>query len=112
MGQTDFLIDNDKFWQGFETARDEYLSHGVTMAQNAWVSRSFLEYFATVPADKDPGIDVILLPIGDDEPAMTNGHDAVNWQIIPISKLARENYLLMARSSFKPLIYPSRIILS
>lgn len=87
MGQTDFLIDNDKFWQGFETARDEYLSHGVTMAQNAWVSRSFLEYFATVPADKDPGIDVILLPIGDDEPAMTNEHDAVNWSDNPYFKI-------------------------
>ncbi|MDG2489624.1 MAG: amidohydrolase [Alphaproteobacteria bacterium] len=87
MGQTDFLIDNDKFWRGFKTARDEYVSHGVTMAQNAWVSRSFLEYFATLPAGKDPGIDVILLPVGEEEPAMTNGDDAVEWQDNPYFKI-------------------------
>lgn len=87
MGQTNFLIDNDKFWQGFQTARNEYVSHGVTMAQNAWVSRSFLEYFATLPAENDPGIDLILLPVGEEEPAMTSGDSAVNWPDNPYFKI-------------------------
>ena len=79
MGKTDFLISQEHFWQGFRAACDEYLSYGVTMAQNAWMSRSFLEYFASLAADKDPGIDIILLPIGEEEPDMTTGDAAVVW---------------------------------
>ena len=87
MGQTDFLINQDHFRQGFEMACNEYLSHGVTLAQNAWVSRSFLQYFATFPAENDPGIDVILLPVGEEEPAMTAGKHAVRWPGNPHFKI-------------------------
>jgi predicted amidohydrolase YtcJ len=87
MGGTNFLISHEHFWQGFYTARDEYLSHGVTMAQNAWVSRAFLENFATLPADQDPGIDLVLLPIGEEEPKMTAGNTAVPWPNNPHFKI-------------------------
>lgn len=79
MGDTDFLITRERFWQGFNATRDEYLAHGVTFAQNAWTSRKMLEHFASLPADKDPGYDLVLLPIGEDEPEMTEGPDAVDW---------------------------------
>ena len=38
MADTDFLIDFEKFQQGFEACKSEYHSHGVTFAQNAWGS--------------------------------------------------------------------------
>ena len=79
MGDTDFLIDRDRFWAGFNATRDEYLVHGVTYAQNAWTSRKMLEHFASLPADQDPGYDLMLLPIGEEEPGMTQGPDAVSW---------------------------------
>lgn len=79
LGDTDFLIDHDRFWAGFNATRDEYLEHGVTYAQNAWTSRRMLEHFASLPADQDPGYDIVLLPVGEEEPAMTKGPDAVPW---------------------------------
>lgn len=79
LGDTDFLIDQDRFWAGFNATRDEYLEHGVTYAQNAWTSRKMLEHFASLPADQDPGYDIVLLPIGEEEPGMTKGPDAVPW---------------------------------
>ena len=83
MGDTDFLIDREKFWQGFEACKLEYLEHGVTFAQNAWSSRPMLEHFASLGADKDPGIDLMLLPIGEMEPALSNGTDRLDWPTNP-----------------------------
>ncbi|MBI1495516.1 amidohydrolase [Halocynthiibacter styelae] len=79
MGDTDFLIDRAKFWQGFDATRDEYLDHGVTYAQNAWATREMLEHFASMPADQDPGIDLMLLPIGEMEPELTQGDAPLEW---------------------------------
>lgn len=79
LGDTDFLIDRDRFWKGFEATRDENLSFGVTYAQNAWTSRKMLEHFASLPKDQDPGFDLMLLPVGEDEPEMTQGSNAVRW---------------------------------
>ncbi len=79
MGDTDFLIDRDRFWQGFNACRDEYLSHGVTYAQNAWASQVMLDHFASLRADQDPGIDLELLPIADLEPALSQGWIDNNW---------------------------------
>jgi predicted amidohydrolase YtcJ len=79
MGDTDFLIDRDRFWQGFNATRDEYLEHGVTYAQNAWATRAMLEHFASLPADQDPGIDLVLLPIGDLEPELSQGPNPLDW---------------------------------
>ncbi|EBA17857.1 hypothetical protein RSK20926_19002 [Roseobacter sp. SK209-2-6] len=79
MGNTDFLINREKFWQGFNATRDEYLSYGVTYAQNAWATREMLEHFASLPADEDPGYDLMLLPIGELEPELTSGAKAIDW---------------------------------
>ncbi len=76
MGDTNFLIDREKFWAGFAACRDEYLAHGVTYAQNAWTSRVMLEHFASIGCDKDPGIDLMLLPIGELEPNLS---DTLDW---------------------------------
>ncbi|WP_281995040.1 amidohydrolase [Ruegeria faecimaris] len=79
MGDTDFLIDRERFWQGFEACRDEYLSYGVTYAQNAWASQTMLEHFASQPADLDPGIDIELLPVGSLEPELSEHWIGTNW---------------------------------
>ena len=83
MGDTDFLIDRDRFWQGFDACRDEYLSHGVTFAQNAWATRDMLGHFASLPPGRDPGIDLMLLPIGGLEPALSQGPEALVWPETP-----------------------------
>lgn len=79
MGNTDFLIDRDRFWQGFHATREEYLAHGVTYAQNAWATREMLDHFGSLPADEDPGYDLMLLPIGELEPELTAGTDPLTW---------------------------------
>lgn len=76
MGDTDFLIDRKRFWEGFAACRNEYLSHGVTYAQNAWASRELLEHFASLGPDTDPGIDLMLLPIGELEPGLM---ETLDW---------------------------------
>ncbi len=79
MGDTDFLIDRGRFWQGFNACRDEYLSHGVTYAQNAWASQVMLDHFASLPADQDPGMDLELLPIAELEPVLSQDWIDKNW---------------------------------
>ena len=83
MGDTDFLIDRERFWQGFTACRDEYLAHGVTFAQNAWATRSMLDHFNTLPVDRDPGIDLMLLPVAELEPGLSCGPDALEWRGAP-----------------------------
>lgn len=83
MGDTDFLIDRTRFWQGFDACRDEYLSFGVTFAQNAWASTDLLNHFASFPPDEDPGIDVMLLPVGELEPELTRGPNPMAWPETP-----------------------------
>lgn len=83
MGATGFLIDRPRFWQGFDACRDEYLSHGVTFAQNAWVTRDLLDHFGSLPVGKDPGIDVLLLPIAELEPDLSAGPNARDWPHTP-----------------------------
>lgn len=79
MGDTNFLIDHDRFWLGFDATRDEYLSQGVTYAQNAWATREMIAHFASFPIEEDPGIDIQILPVGELEPSLSRGPDAVNW---------------------------------
>ncbi len=79
MGDTDFLIDRGKFKQGFNECRNEYLQYGVTMAQNAWASKDMLGHFASVAKEGDPGIDIVVLPIGELEPELSTGIDTLNW---------------------------------
>ena len=87
LGDTDFLVDRDRFWQGFDACRDEYLSYGVTLAQNAWTSREMLEHFGSLPEGADPGIDVVVLPVGELEPDLWDGEDALEWRETPYIRL-------------------------
>jgi predicted amidohydrolase YtcJ len=75
LGDTTFLIDGDKFWQGFSVARDEYLSHGVTYGQNAWANADLLAQFASFPLDGDPGFDLMILPVAELEPKLSQEAD-------------------------------------
>lgn len=79
LGETSFQNTRQKFWQAFDATRDEYLEHGVTYAQNAWADREQLEHFASFPADQDPGFDVVILPVGELEPELSEGPDALQW---------------------------------
>ncbi len=87
MGDTDFLIDRERFWQGFAACREEYLAHGVTYAQNAWASMDMLAHFASLQPGDDPGIDLLLLPIGELEPALTCGPNPIDWPETPYFRL-------------------------
>ncbi len=87
MGDTDFLIDRERFWQGFEACRDEYLAQGVTFAQNAWTSLDMLAHFASLPSGHDPGIDILLLPIAALEPELSDGATSVPWADTPYFNL-------------------------
>ncbi|WP_120499329.1 amidohydrolase [Roseovarius sp. EL26] len=87
LGDTDFLIDRERFWQGFNACRDEYLEHGVTFAQNAWASRQMVEHFASVPAGADPGMDLVILPQGELEPELSQGDTAFEWPETPYMRL-------------------------
>lgn len=80
MSDTDFLIDRERFWPGFNACRDEYLSQGVTFAQNAWSTRKMLEHFNSLAEGEDPGIDILLLPIGELEPDLSSGPEALQWR--------------------------------
>ncbi len=79
MADTHFLINQERFKQGFEAARKEYLSYGVTFAQNAWTALPLLEMFAEVAAKGDPGIDLLLLPISEIEPEFSQAGLGAKW---------------------------------
>jgi len=83
IGDPEFLIDREKFWQGFAACRDEYLAHGVTLTQNAWATLPLLEHFASLPEGDDPGIDVVVLPQGELEPGLSRGPGAFDWPASP-----------------------------
>ncbi len=87
MGDTDFLIDRARFWDGFAACRDEYLAHGVTYAQNAWASLDLLTHFASLPEGDDPGINIMLLPIAELEPDLSQGAIGLEWPETPYFSL-------------------------
>jgi hypothetical protein len=79
MSDTHFLIDEDRFHAGFEATRNEYLSQGVTFAQNSWAPLEMLRLFAGEAGRADPGIDLLVLPTADTEPALTAGTLDLEW---------------------------------
>jgi predicted amidohydrolase YtcJ len=79
MADTHFLINQERFMRGFDAARTEYLSYGVTLAQNAWTALPLLEMFAEVAAQGDPGIDLLLLPLSEDEPEFSSTGLGTQW---------------------------------
>ena len=79
MADTHFLINKEKFAAGFKTTREEYLSHGVTLAQNSWTAQPLLKLFREFAEQKDPGIDLVLLPVSEDEPEISRSGIASTW---------------------------------
>lgn len=99
MGDTHFLIDQQSFRRSFDAAREEYLAHGVTLAQNSWTARPLLELFAAVATEGDPGIDLVLLPVAEIEPGFSVSDLCRNWPGANISlgprKLLTDGSFLM-----------------
>lgn len=79
MADTHFLINREKFAIGFNSTREEYLSHGVTLAQNSWTAKPLLKLFQEFAEQEDPGIDLVLLPISEDEPEISKIGIAATW---------------------------------
>ncbi|MEZ5913551.1 MAG: amidohydrolase [Paracoccaceae bacterium] len=79
MGETHFLIDSAAFRRCFAAAREEYLAHGVTLAQNSWTALPLLEFFADVASAGDPGIDLVLLPVAEIEPDFSTVGPGRDW---------------------------------
>ena len=79
MGDTHFLVDRTNFRPCFDAAREEYMSHGVTLAQNSWTAMPLLELFADVAAGGDPGIDLVLLPVAEIEPGFSGSEFCRTW---------------------------------
>ncbi|MBT5818032.1 MAG: amidohydrolase [Proteobacteria bacterium] len=73
MGDSEFQITYEKFLSAFSHAADEYLDHGVTLAQNAWATKKLLGYFGKIANESQQTIDVMVLPAGFLEPRLTAG---------------------------------------
>ncbi|MBT3559318.1 MAG: amidohydrolase [Rhodospirillales bacterium] len=80
LGDGEFQITSDKFHAACKVAAEEYLSHGVSLAQNAWAPETMLKLFSDVAASRDDiGIDVIVLPAAHMEPALSAGERDVSF---------------------------------
>ena len=73
LGDSEFQITYDRFRSAFAVSAAEYLSQGVTMAQNAWATRTLLGYFGRIAQGDDPEMDVMVLPAGYLEPRLSDG---------------------------------------
>ncbi len=79
VGDGEFEVTDERFAAGFAHATAEYLAHGVTLAQNAWVPEGMLRLFAAVAAQGDSGMDVIVLPAAGLEPRLSR--DELDFEI-------------------------------
>ncbi len=57
-----FSTTGERFREGLRWAADEYASHGVTSAQNAWASETMLGEFLTAAEEGEPNIRMTVLP--------------------------------------------------
>ena len=73
LGDTEFQMTYDRFRTAFAYSEKEYLSQGVTMAQNAWATKDFLGHFTRYAKEEAPDLDVMVLPAGFLEPRLSNG---------------------------------------
>lgn len=97
MGDTHFLLDEGAFAGCFAAARDEYLAQGVTLAQNSWTALPLLRLFRRIADQGDPGIDLILLPVAEDEPALCQSGIGRDW---PAGEIALGPRKLLTDGSF------------
>ena len=73
MGDSEFQISYEKFLSAYVDAAAEYLGQGVTLAQNAWATKTLLGYFGQIANESQPPIDTMVLPAGFLEPKLTAG---------------------------------------
>ena len=74
LGDTEFMMNLERFHAAVKLASEEYLSEGVTFAQNAWAPETLLKYFCDLATKPDDGrVGVMVLPAGFLEPQFTNG---------------------------------------
>jgi predicted amidohydrolase YtcJ len=71
LGATDFGLEEAQFAQGVAAAAAEYLSYGVTLAQNSWTERRLLDRLIALERAERLPIDVVLLPEAGLEPALS-----------------------------------------
>lgn len=80
LGDGEFQINSEKFHAACKVAAQEYLSQGVTLAQNAWAPETMLQLFSDVTHhDDDIGMDVVVLPAAHMEPALSRGERGVSF---------------------------------
>lgn len=70
---TMFGSSGERFREGLRFAADEYASHGVTTAQNAWASEALLGEFVAAARGGEPKIRMTVLPDAHLEPAIAEG---------------------------------------
>jgi predicted amidohydrolase YtcJ len=63
-----FSTSGERFREGLRWAADEYASHGITSAQNAWASEPMLREFLAAAEDGEPKIRMTVLPDAHIEP--------------------------------------------
>ena len=73
ISSTMFGTSGERFRDGLRWAADEYASHGVTTAQNAWASQHLLNEFQSAARDGEPKIRMTILPDAHLEPDITSG---------------------------------------
>ena len=72
LGDTEFRIGPAEFREAAAHAGREYLSKGVTMAQNSWAPETLLRYFVGLAENPLPGMpDAMVLPAGHLEPGLS-----------------------------------------
>lgn len=98
IGEPDQHLTPEKFQASFDAAAQEYLSKGVTLAQNAWVSENLLRLFSHVANNGNPAIDVMALPAAHLEPRLTNGE--MDFDFPADSRIMRGPRKLFADGSF------------
>jgi predicted amidohydrolase YtcJ len=68
-----FNTHGERFREGLRWAADEYASHGVTSAQNAWASEPLIREFRAAAKDGEPKIRMTVLPDAHLEPDIQAG---------------------------------------
>ncbi len=74
LGENEFMMNRRRFMAAVERAGREYLSEGVTLAQNAWAPERTLSWFRDLASETGNGrIGVMVLPAGFLEPRLSRG---------------------------------------
>lgn len=72
LGSTDFGIDDEGLAQGTQEAAREYVSHGVTLAHNAWLESRLLDRMIMLDQEGGLPLDLIGLPAAELEPGFSS----------------------------------------